>query len=164
MAVPLQVGGLRAVHDLIERYDLHRFAQVPIQRVARWEGWHIQYQSGMAPAYGLAVVHGGVRLMVINEDVTDAIQRATMAHEIAHVLLGHTLGLDLYGPRNQMASLLLEQIEVRQEREADMAAAVIMIPEHLLFECETVDEIMCRCHVPRRLAEVRWQGFERGYA
>lgn len=140
------------VRALIDAYDLHGGPlPVPVRWLAACEGWLIHYRSRITPLYGYAIVLGGVRLMVINEDVAEPTQRVTIAHELAHDLLGHTQVVDLFGPR--FASYgLSDMIDRRQERDADIAAACLLIPPRAAEGCEHVGELASRCGVSIRAA------------
>lgn len=151
----LTKAGETAVRALIARYNLHgRMAlPVPIRQIARDEGWRIHYTERLAPLYGFAVVHGSVHLMQINADVTDPYQRFAIAHEMGHVLNGDRVSLHLCAAGGRLA----QWTSRRMERQADLAAARLLIPP-AAFEAGSIAEIAAACEVPRELVELLVSG------
>lgn len=143
----------RAVSELIARYDLHTrlSVPVPIRHIARNEGWVVVYSEQMGRLYGVAVVHERLRLMRINADVTPSFQRMAIAHEMAHVLNGDIESIQLCAASVPAFRGWLNR---RQERQASLTAARILIPDWVLAEIQTVDEIATACEVPRELVEL----------
>lgn len=146
-----------AVADFIDRYDLHvpGALPVPILQVAREAGWHVHYTTDLWPALGIAVVEGAHRVMRIDESLSRRWQRYVIAHEIGHVLAGHARSP--YSCRSPQPG----SRRTRRERQADLVAAHLLIPEWLLNETQDPDEIARQCKVPKFLAELRLFGRRR---
>lgn len=144
--------GRAAIRELIARYHLHsRLAlPVPIRQVAEDEGWRLVYREGLAPLYAFAVVHRSARLIYINADVDRTYQRAAIAHEIGHSLNGDLGILQLCAASRSQAAWTTS----RQERQADLAAAHILIPPWTLREFGSLHEIAAACEVPVELVEL----------
>ena len=154
----LTAEGYDRIRSLIDRYDLTRYTEVPIKTVAMNEGWEVRYQPGLAPAFAFAVVHEGVKVMVVNDDISRWGQYAAIAHEVCHHLFEHQLGLDVFIARAspQMAQLLTDGLRVRQEHEANLGAALLLIQEHVVIECDyDIEQVAGMAGVPRQLAELR---------
>jgi hypothetical protein len=121
------------VVTLIERYDLHAdcaMLPVPIKQVAREEGWTIQYHPKMGQASAMAFVVGPVRLMYVNANLAFCVQQQAIAHEVGHVLAGHGLSLDTFMTMDHKDEGL-RNVQERQELEANIIAAMLLIPEYL---------------------------------
>lgn len=148
--------GERAVSELVARYDLHTemALPIPIRQVTRDEGWIVRFSEQMAQLYGIAIIIDDVQVMQINARITSSYQRMAMAHEIGHVLNGdegqiHLCAATGRGFRDWLWS--------RQERQASLAAARILIPHWVRAEIETIDEIAVVCEVPRELVELLFE-------
>ena len=77
--------------------------------------------------------------------------RMTIAHEIAHLALGHS-GRRFRKHRRNQASNTMENWE---EWEARRFAAAFLVPRHLATHCETVEEIQRRFGISREAAKLR---------
>lgn len=148
MEVGLSPTARERVLTLVDRYDLRSYWRVPIIQVARWQGWEIRYEGGIYPAHAYAVVCGPVKLMVVNEDTDEAHQRFAMAHELCHDLLGHRFGLDLRGDREVIGDAI-------EEREADLGAALLLMPGAGFSVVERPRVIAERCVVPEWVVNLR---------
>ena len=141
---------LANVRYFIERHDLHDPAngcRIPIKAAARAEGWKIHFASELGSVYGYALVAGAHRHMWINEDVAVCWQTMTVAHEVAHALLGHHGASDVFVPRR----LLSEQNtghNYRQEMEANTVAAMLLIPDRVIDMGLGMEDIRDACRVP----------------
>lgn len=152
----------KTVRGMIERYDLHRSdaTYVPIKQVARDEGWKVCYQPGsrMAPAMAFAVIAHGYKGIVVNEAVAEGVQRTAIAHELGHELAGHKVGVDVFGSRRH-DHLYRRGLVPEQEREADIIASILLIPDWLLFERLDAVEMAAMCRVPQWLAALRLEPY-----
>lgn len=146
--------GERAISELIARYELHAemAVPVPIRQVARDEGWIIRFSERMGRLYGVAVVIEDVRVMQINARVSDTYQRLAIAHEMGHVLNGDASAIHFCSPTGGSFAGWLRN---RQERQASIAAARILIPDWALGDAETIQEIASLCEVPDELVKLR---------
>jgi Zn-dependent peptidase ImmA (M78 family) len=91
----------------------------------------------------------GQKIMVINADTGRQWQRVTMAHELGHYLAGH-----LYLPSTRLNAAWLPPDD-ELEREANTVAARLLIPQWLIDDGLSVDELAERCDVPTSLVRLR---------
>jgi hypothetical protein len=147
----LPASGLRELRALIERRGLHAepFAPVAARQLARDEGWHLRFAASMGALYGVGVVDGTTRLMVLNEAVSLEWQRFAIAHELAHYVLGHAGGVFTC-----LESELVRAERTREEIEANIGAAYLLIPDRALGLAEVAD-VAGLCGVPFDLVELR---------
>ncbi len=146
----LPPSALRDLRAIVERYDLHAepFCPVPMLQVARDEGWLVRFRSPMGRLYGVGVVDGPDRVMLINEAVSPAWQRYAMAHELAHDLLGHQ------GWFTCADSELSRRVLVREEVDANKGAAYLLVPAAALG-LDTIADATEMCGVPSDVVELR---------
>lgn len=153
-----------AVRGVVERYSLHAEPlTLPIspRQIARDEGWEMRFAEGMGGVYGVAAVYHGMKVMTINADISPGIQRGVIAHELGHVLCRHDLTLDFVLPRTRYADFA-NWIDQRQEREAWLVAAILLIPDQLVLSGYSAEELAALCHCSTSLAEVRLAGLAHG--
>lgn len=153
----LSVDSERAIQRLVERWELHGnslyYLPVPIAQVARNEGWTVRYVENLYPLYGFAAVRGHKRLMGINADVARPYQRMAIGHELGHVLNGDASTLHLCSEWEWQYN--------RAERSASLVAGRIMVPDIVLSEAASVDEIAALCDVPAELVHLRIEDWRR---
>lgn len=125
----------------------------------------------MSAHYGLRIVHNsevpilhigesgrlviGKRPAIVVRDTEPAQRlRFTIAHELAHYLLGH-LGDDI-------SSLSRSNVRYPQEQEADMFAARLLMPACVLWalDLHTPEDIAINCNVSLSAATARAQRME----
>ena len=144
-------AAIAAARAVIDRWGLHDDLvldlPVPIERVARREGWRILW-GPLYPVLGYAVVARGVRLMRIDERLSSSWARVTIAHELAHVLI------EPHAPLRLCLEQLMPRPDQETERAATLAGLLILVPERLLTAGLPAREIAARCGVPEDL--VRW--------
>lgn len=144
-----------AVTDLIERYGLDDgYLPVPIYHIAQEEGWEVRFRDELPDAYGVAVVTDVARVMVVRGSMTSEAKRYTVAHEMGHLLCGHRAGVHLHAP-DDTRQRIGNRHRARQESEADMVAAAILIPREVARQATSLAEITRRCKVPKSLAKIR---------
>jgi Zn-dependent peptidase ImmA (M78 family) len=137
---------------LIERYDLHgdhAMLPVPIKQVAKEEGWCIKYHPKMGQAAAMAFVVGPVRLMYVNCNLSFAAQQQAIAHEMGHILAGHGVSLDTFmtfGHEDEG----IRSAQARQELEANIVGAMLLIPEYLRDAPMSDRELADECGVNNR--------------
>lgn len=150
----LSQRGERAVTELIDRYELHaRFAgPVPIRQVARDEGWILRWSDQLHRIFGLAIVVDDVRVMTINSRVAEPFQRMAIAHEMGHLLNGDEGDVHLCA---MTGAGFTDWLRGRQERQATLAAARLLVPDWVLNDGGTLGEIAVRCRVPVELVQLR---------
>lgn len=155
MVLPSDVQ--RRLQEFIERYDLHRryALPVPIEAAAEAEGFEIRLTPRLWPLNGFAITIGPVRRMEINADLSPAWRRWVIAHELAHLILGDPSVLHLCAAEHALFSNWLRK---RIERRANHAAAYLLIPEWVVREIDSPEEIAASCHVPTSLAVLRLIG------
>lgn len=158
MFVRLPSQGFASVTGLIERYDAHAEWEeaLPVRQIALREGWEVVKDVLPLAMHGFAVVKEPVRVMWVNADDSLVWRRYTIAHEMMHVLLDHHLGVDAL-LRSSMQHLAT-WIHQRQEHEANLAAAYFLIPDWLLAQGWTEEEVACRCMVPVDAVRMRVMG------
>jgi hypothetical protein len=147
--IRLDDGALRRTRALIERYGLHRedaTLPVPILQVARNEGWRVDYRGHMGGAIAMAFVVGPVKLMFVNEQLTEEVQRVGIAHEMAHVLCQHGLSADTKMTIGHEAEAF-GHVSDRQEQEAILVGAMLLVPEVLAASPFTTHEVALMCLV-----------------
>ena len=140
--------GIQArLDEVVMRWNLHEESDialpVPIQLVARHEGWRIGWGCEW-PLYGFAIYNRETRIMRLNEALSDDWIRFTIAHEMGHEIAGHGYGEYTYK----------HGVRDAREREADLVAMELLIPPWLRQEALSCIEIAERCRVP--LTHVRW--------
>lgn len=155
MVLPSDVE--RRLQEFIERYDLHRryALPVPIEMAAEAEGFQIRLTPRLWPLNGFAITIGPVRRMEINADLSPAWRRWVIAHELAHLILDDPSVLHLCAAEHALFTTWLRK---RIERRANHAAAYLLIPEWVVRETESAEEIAARCQVPTSLAMIRLIG------
>lgn len=135
---------------LIDRYgmhDDHAILPVPIKQVAKEEGWVVCYRGGMGKAIAFGIMVEGVKLIYVNENLTEKTQRLGIAHEMGHDLAGHSVGMDTFmGKRWHQFGL--QNVGQIQEEQASLVAAMLLIPEWLLDAPMANDEVAHLCKVP----------------
>ncbi len=137
-----------AADDLIRWFDLH--ASWPVD-LSPLETRFVPIELDMGPGMPRAFVRPATRLgmpplVVLDKALPPAERRRFFAHEVAHVLCGHTgtvRCLDAGG----------EWIHERQEAEAWEVAAYLLMPLEAWEWGDPVDVVAARCGVPRWLAE-----------
>ncbi|MCM8746827.1 ImmA/IrrE family metallo-endopeptidase [Thermomicrobium sp. CFH 73360] len=103
------------------------------------------------PLNGFAITIGPVRRMEISADLSRSWRRWVIAHELAHVILGDPSVLHLCAADD---SLLTHWLRERIERRANHAAAYLLIPEWVVRETRSLEQIAARCSVPNTLAAI----------
>ena len=127
---------------------------MPIWEIAEAAGWRVEFQPGLAPeCLGFAVIAPPVALAVIDEVSSEATRRYTLAHEMGHVLEAHESRLILCTGRGRM-NPFVSWMTSREERDADVLAARILIPEAAL-DAEDWNGVALTCCVPTWLVELR---------
>jgi hypothetical protein len=149
--IRLNDGTLLRVHALIERYGMHEDdAPLPVSivQVARHEGWRIEYRGRMGSAVAMAFVVGPIKLMYLNENLSTAAQRTGIAHEMGHVLCRHGVSADALMTFGHEAEGWTDA-NVRQEEEAKMVAALLLIPAWVIDSPLSDAEVAMTCSVTR---------------
>lgn len=150
-----------AVQSLIDRYQLHRppLVPVPIRSVAESEGWDVALNYQMRSLWGLAVAHGGIRLMWVNGRLAPSWQRMVIAHELGHWLMGDfESGLTFEASIGQSDHPGIGWMSRRIERRAYVVASWLLIPSWVMAEYdERPDVIAAVCDVPEWLVTLRWE-------
>jgi Zn-dependent peptidase ImmA (M78 family) len=156
--IRLDDGSLRRTRALIERYGIHRedaMLPVPILQIARNEGWRVDYRGQMGGMIAMGIVVGPVKLMLVNENLTEAVQRVGIAHEMAHILCQHGLSLDTKMTIGHEAEGLLQSSDV-QEQEAILVGAMLLVPEELMLSPFPNKEVALLCQAtPGAVREYR---------
>lgn len=152
----LSIATESAIQEMVERLDLHspysNPLPVPIEQIARDEGWAVRYLHNLFPLYGFAAVRGNKRLMGINADVARPYQRLAIAHELGHFLNGDLFELHLCNEWDWLYN--------RVERSASLIAARLLIPDLSLERIETVADLASICDVPDELVQLRLQDWQ----
>lgn len=130
------------------RYDVHapRVLPVPIWQVALEDGWHVTYRDTFDTVHGVAILFGDAKLLCVNATIARPFQRQAIAHELGHVLAGHT------SPLHLCTNTFVHHLAHRQEREADLVAARLLIPPWALDHYTTIAELAAACDIPYELA------------
>ena len=139
----------------VARYGLHQrgAVPVPISAVAEYEGFRISYAPRLWPLNGYAITLGPLRIMEINSDLSLPYQRWTIAHELAHTILHDPSALHLCTAGNRSFARWVRR---RIERQADIAAAYIHIPDWVISETGgSIPDIVVACEVPEELVRIR---------
>lgn len=123
--------------------------RMPVTEMAAWDGWEVRFSDTISPASGFSVRVPGKQVMVINATAPLIEQRVTIAHLMAHAILGHGYGLDLCGMERTAT-----------DEETDLLAAFILLPRAGMSVAEDVETVARRCEVPvwmveQRAAEIR---------
>jgi hypothetical protein len=146
---------ITALVRFVARYNLHQrgAVPVPISAVAEYEGFRIYYAPRLWPLNGYAITLGPLRVMEINSDLSLPYQRWTIAHELAHTILHDPSALNLCTAGNRSFTRWVRQ---RIERQADIAAAYIHIPDWVIAETGgAISDIAVICEVPEELVMIR---------
>ncbi len=78
----------------------------------------------------ITVTDGHSHLIVANSSHADARQNSDLAHELAHIILGHEPSMMFMSPNSGLA---LRTYNEDQEREADWLAACLLLPRDALL-------------------------------
>ena len=137
------------VLEMVDSRGLQYHWRIPAQMMAEWDGWTVQWSNQLDPALSFSVRVPGWRVMVINMAAPLLDQRVAIAHHMAHAILRHPYGLDIYGMERGP-----------DDDAADLLAAFILLPRAGLSVAEDIRTVAERCDVPawvveRRAAEVR---------
>ena len=124
---------------------------MPVQQIAEHEGWEIELRDGLGTILGISGVYKGVKLMWINAQLSSAERRAVIAHELGHWLNGDELVI-----RTCRWSSFAYHWDARLERDANITAARLLIPNWAVREYQTVQEIAAACDVPSWLVEMAY--------
>lgn len=137
------------VLEMVDARGLQWHWRVPVRMMAEWDGWVVQWGDQLDPAVSFAVRVPGLRVMVVSMTAPLLDQRVAIAHHMAHAILGHDYGLDIYGIGRGP-----------DDDAADLLAAFILLPRAGISVAEDVETVARRCEVPvwmveQRAAEIR---------
>lgn len=124
------------------RHQLDRTVPVLIWHVALAQGWHLRYAEGMGTIHAISVVYRGMKVIQVNADLPVPYQRFAIAHELAHVLCDHVSLVQLCN------GSAVDWLDRRQERQADLVVAHLLIPEWCLHVYEHPLAIATAADVP----------------
>lgn len=97
-------------------------APVPIEHLVEWLGFQVVLLYSVADQFS-GLVSPGQKLIGVNGRHHRHRQRFSVAHEISHILLRHP-------PESHCTTRQIEQYN----READLCASELLIPEYLLVK------------------------------
>ena len=90
------------------------------------------------------------KYIVINSNLSFAMQLLVCAHELGHAILHPRLNTP-FMRRNTFLSV--DKIE----REANRFAAELLIPDDTFYECETIYDVISLHNIPIELAQLKYQ-------
>ncbi len=104
---------------------------------------------------GVSVKQGDNWYIIIEDTEILQRQRFTIAHELAHILLGHEMRSGYYTRRENM-------VKSDDETEADMFAARLLAPACVLWgiNAQTAEQIASVCNISREAAKIRAERME----
>lgn len=135
----------------IDVHEAHVPGSLPVSitQILRQQNWEILYRERIYPVYGGALIGRRARGMLINADLPAPWQRFVMAHELGHVIAEHPGSFYLFSADNWMHH--------KQEREASIIAAHLLIPEWALSEYGAERDLTAACDVPGEALVYRMQ-------
>jgi Zn-dependent peptidase ImmA (M78 family) len=84
--------------------------------------------------------------------------RFTITHEVSHALLGHT---EIRFRHTELKAYEKAKPNIRREEsEANRAAALILAPDDVVSTCASVEDVMDKCGLSRKAAEIRKSEFD----
>ena len=124
--------------DPIDVFQLAADLAIPVEMLSSFGGGlsagalEVLTQTELSAFSGITIHHGFRRLVVLNDAHTDARQRSSLAHELAHALLGH--------PPSPLTNAIGERhYDKGIEAEANWLAGAILIPgvaaRYIAFNC-----------------------------
>lgn len=149
----------RRVTRVIDRHHLHTALPVPIRQVPVDLDWQVVYRERIHPLYAALAVDGPRHVLLVNASIGPEWQRLGIAHEIGHAIEASTR------PSRPPAQLhlLAEEGDLwwerPGERNANVIAAQLLIPERMLDE--PADAIAAACEVPVQFAAWRLASLRR---
>jgi Zn-dependent peptidase ImmA (M78 family) len=139
------------IHAMAQYVGVYPF---PIFRLAQDAGWHVRFWHDMGHALGVVVL-GRPVVCIISADISTEMQRYVLAHEMGHLMAAHDQVVNLCWD-GVIGHEIGSWMHQRQEKEADMAAALLLLPGRAINACAAdVDELAALCEVPLWLAEMR---------
>jgi Zn-dependent peptidase ImmA (M78 family) len=126
----------------------------PVWQLARDAGWHVRLWPDMGRALGVVVLSRPV-VCIISADISPEMQRYVMAHEMGHLMAAHDQVVNLCW-NDVVGHEVGSWMHRRQEKEADMAAALLLMPGRAINTCGKDAAALAElCEVPRWLADLR---------
>lgn len=123
-----------AAKHMLNRYWDRRLPVDPFKIAAAWGArveplmHSVHYNEGLS---GLAVIKGGVPQIYFDSNEHGNRQRFTVAHELAHHVLGHTQNGEYH--RDQVGNYSTGTRDYR-EIEANQFAAELLMPEDAIYQ------------------------------
>lgn len=127
---------------------------VPVERIVEQLG--IALLDAEIDSDGILKIEKETAQIIVNNDVSNVRRRFTIAHELAHLCLGHIKEGTIHRDESIFAN-------VPRERAANQFAARLLMPEHIVritaVEANSLDELASFFHVSKpamnfRLAEL----------
>lgn len=99
---------------------------------------------------GVAIRQNGVWYIIFDDTDIRGKQRFTIAHELGHILLGHSMKNGYYTRRNNI-------VKPKDETAADMFAARLLAPSCVLWgiRVTTAEQIAAICDISLTAAKIR---------
>lgn len=112
---------------------------------------------------GYFFYHSGIRIIVVNRELPEEMQRVVCAHELGHALLHQELA-----SLNAMQELNLFDRSARPELEANLFAAELLIPDEDVISCLNEDtsffDVAKELYVPAELLDFKFRMLkQKGY-
>lgn len=148
--------GLRPIERFIAEHRLHNCVPVDVQIIGDlWDVRIVQLDEGLQ---GMAVWSGKVGAIAVSADLDELARRAALCHEAGHIILDH--------PNSLYLCRLNEWLHSRYEREAQQAAAMILLPRAAVLQAAvdgaTPTEMAGLFRVPLGLVEMRLEMMANG--
>jgi hypothetical protein len=164
-----QVGGVSCLTQ--EQYELVR-AVIDTWRLW-WEpdeppsrlspplmmrGWTIVTSSEIAPLAGVGIRRNGRKVLVLPDGAPLSCQATSIAHTLAHEVLGHTHEIDLMASAGVRKFVHNRDVHPAHDNAAAAAASLMLIPQRFVDSGMSVAEISSWCGVPTAIVVRRLTG------
>ena len=157
-----------AVENVLDRYWDHLLPVDPFKIAAEWGARVEPLEENAAfnnqGVSGIAVIKNGVHRIYYNQHEHGNRQRFTVAHELAHHVLGHTKDGEYHrdNVQNYMTTAPLIQ-----ERQANQFAAALLMPEKAIMHYVTREGVDSTFELAKIFnvseAAMRWRLKEIGF-
>ncbi|MBS1914075.1 MAG: ImmA/IrrE family metallo-endopeptidase [Bacteroidetes bacterium] len=111
---------------------------IPVHEIAVLLGMRIEYPELGKDISGLLLIEDGQPIIGINSKHPHVRQRFTIAHEIAHYVLGHIHHSDIFVDEDNFLKVYRRDIprsrDNKRERDANTFAGALLMPSNLLHE------------------------------
>lgn len=123
--------------------------------IAKELGIMVRLSSDFKTLCGMYTIIKGVRVVILNDNLSDLEQRAVMAHELGHDQLHREMA-----ERGALQDFMLYDMSLRPEYEANMFAADLLLDDDRVLELGSVygytkEQIAAELGVDAELVEIK---------